>query len=291
MISLTLVLQLIVNGLLKGSIYALAAIGMSLIFGVMNIINFAHGAFMMVAMYLSYWLFVLFGMDPYLSLIVTVPSLFIFGALVEKYVIHRSLNAPEINQFLLTMGILLFLENAALFLFSPDFRAVRVDYQGAMLSMGEVIIGLNPLAAAIISSMLTVALYLFLQRTDLGRAIRAVSTNKEAARLMGINLNYVYLIAFGIGCACVGAAGTIISPMYYIFPNVGGVFLLISFVIVVLGGKGHFIGAFVGGLIIGVVESLSVIVVPGSTKDAIVFSMFILVLLFKPSGLFGVRER
>lgn len=291
MISLTLVLQLIISGLLKGSIYALAAIGMTLIFGVMNIINFAHGALMMMAMYISYWLFALIGMDPYLSLVVSVPSLFVFGALLEKYVIHRSLDAPEINQFLLTMGILLFLENAALFIFSPDFRAIRVEYQGATASMGEIIVGLNPLAAGIISSVITVALYFFMKRTDLGRALRAVTANKEAARLMGINLNYIYLIAFGMGSACVGAAGTIISPMYYIFPHVGNIFLLISFVIVVLGGQGNFIGAFVGGLIVGVVESLSVIIVPGSTKDAIVFSIFILVLLFKPSGLFGKRQR
>ena len=290
MLSTSLVLQLFINGLLKGSIYALAAIGMSLIFGVMNIINFAHGTLMMVAMYISYWLFVLLGLDPYVSLVVTIPVLFIFGCLIEKYIIHRSLNAPEINQFLLTMGILLFLENAALFLFSPDFKAIRVDYQGAMVEIGEIIVGLNPLAASLACVALTVALYLFLKRTDLGRALRAVAADREAARLMGINLNRIYMVAFGLGSACVGAAGTIISPMYYIFPGVGQLFLLTSFVIVVLGGKGKFVGAFVGGLIIGVVESLSVLIVPGSTKDAIVFAIFILVLLFRPEGLFGKRR-
>ena len=290
MLSFTIIVQLIITGLLKGSIYALAAIGMTLIFGVMNIINFAHGSLMMVAMYICFWLHALFGVDPYLSLIVTVPALFVFGGFIEKYIIHRTLNAPEINQFLLTMGILLFLENAALFLFSPDLRAIRVGYQGATVSIGEIIVGLNPLAASMICLALTIVLYLLLKRTDMGRVLRAVAADKEAARLMGINLNHAYFVAFGIGAACVAAAGTIISPMYYIFPNVGHLFLLISFVIVVLGGKGNFIGAFLGGLIVGVVESLSVMVVPGSTKDAIVFCIFILVLLFKPEGLFGKRQ-
>jgi branched-chain amino acid transport system permease protein len=286
-----MILQLLINGLLRGSIYALAAIGMTVIFGVMNIMNFAHGALMMVAMYITYGLFVLLGVDPYLSLIVSMPALFIFGVLIEKYLIHKSLEEPEINQFLITAGIMIFIENAVLFLFSPDFKATNVSYRGAAISIGELIIGLNPLGAGLIAAALTGALYLFFQKTDLGRALRAVAANKEAARLMGINLNYIYFVAFGIGSACVGAAGTIISPMYYVFPQVGHLFLLLSIVIVILGGQGHVVGAFFGGLIIGVVESLCILVIPGSTKDAVVFAVFILVLLFKPSGLFGKREK
>lgn len=280
-----------INGLLRGSIYALAAIGMTVIFGVMNIINFAHGALMMIAMYITYLLFTLLGMDPYLSLVISMPTLFIFGGLIEKYLIHKSLEAPEINQFLITAGIMIFIENAVLFLFSPDFKATNVSYRGASISIGELIIGLNPLGAGLIAAALTGGLYLFFQKTDLGRALRAVAANKEAARLMGINLNYIYFVAFGIGSACVGAAGTIVSPMYYVFPQVGHLFLLLSFVIVILGGQGHVVGAFFGGLIIGVVESLCILVIPGSTKDAVVFAVFILVLLFKPSGLFGKREK
>jgi branched-chain amino acid transport system permease protein len=291
MISVTMILQLLINGLLRGSIYALAAIGMTVIFGVMNIINFAHGALMMIAMYITYGLFVLLGVDPYLSLVISMPALFIFGGLIEKYLIHKSLDAPEINQFLITAGIMIFIENAMLFLFSPDFKATNVSYRGASISIGELIIGLNPLGAGLVAAALTGGLYLFFQKTDLGRALRAVAANKEAARLMGINLNYIYFVAFGIGSACVGAAGTIVSPMYYVFPQVGHLFLLLSFVIVILGGQGHVVGAFFGGLIIGVVESLCILVIPGSTKDAVVFAVFILVLLFKPSGLFGKREK
>ena len=286
-----MILQLVINGLLRGSIYALAAIGMTVIFGVMNIINFAHGALMMIAMYITYGLFTLLGMDPYLSLVISMPTLFIFGGLIEKYLIHKSLDAPEINQFLITAGIMIFIENAVLFLFSPDFKATSVSYRGASISVGELIIGLNPLGAGLVAAALTGGLYLFFQKTDLGRALRAVAANKEAARLMGINLNYIYFIAFGIGSACVGAAGTIVSPMYYVFPQVGHLFLLLSFVIVILGGQGHVVGAFFGGLIIGVVESLCILVIPGSAKDAVVFAVFILVLLFKPSGLFGKREK
>ena len=290
MISVTLVLQLVINGLLRGSIYALAAVGLTLIFGVMNIVNFAHGALMMLGMYLSFWLFTFLGIDPYLSLVICVPTLLIIGGLIERYTIHYSIGGPDINQFLITVGVLLLIENAALFIFSPDFRAVRVSYQGATISIGELIIGVIPLVASLVSVALTGSLYLFLKKTDLGRALRAVAANKEGARLMGINLNYIYFIAFGIGSACAGAAGTILSPMYYIFPQVGHLFLLLSFVIVILGGQGNFIGAFLGGLIIGVVESLCILVVPGSTKDAIVYSVFILVLFFKPYGLFGKRE-
>jgi branched-chain amino acid transport system permease protein len=223
--------------------------------------------------------------------VISMPTLFIFGGLIEKYLIHKSLDAPEINQFLITAGIMIFIENAMLFLFSPDFKATNVSYRGASISIGELIIGLNPLGAGLVAAALTGGLYLFFQKTDLGRALRAVAANKEAARLMGINLNYIYFVAFGIGSACVGAAGTIVSPMYYVFPQVGHLFLLLSFVIVILGGQGHVVGAFFGGLIIGVVESLCILVIPGSTKDAVVFAVFILVLLFKPSGLFGKREK
>lgn len=290
MISVTLILQLLINGLLRGSIYALAAIGLSLIFGVMNIVNFAHGSLMMLAMYISFLVFTHLGIDPYLSLIISVPMLFIIGGLIEKYTIHYSLDHPEINQFLIAVGIMLFIENAALFIFSPDYKAIHVGYQGASFMIGDLIVGLNPLIASAISVALTGGLYLFLKKTDLGRALRAVAADKEGARLMGINLKSIYFVAFGIGSAFAGAAGTIISPMYYIFPQVGHLFLLMSFVIVILGGKGNFIGAFLGGLIIGVVESLCILVVPGSTKDAIVYSCFILVLFFKPYGLFGKRE-
>jgi len=287
MVSMTLILQLGINGLLMGGIYALAAIGLTLIFGVMGIVNFAHGALMMLAMYSTYWLFTLLGIDPYLSLIMIVPTFFIVGGLIQKYVINYTLGAPEINQFLVTVGIMLLIENAVLFLFSPDFRAVRLEYFGAIVSFGELIISLLRLVAFAIAVGLTGALYLFLKKTDLGCAVRAVATNKEAAQLMGINLNYIYLVAFGIGVACVGAAGTIVSPLFGIFPHVGHLFLLMAFVVVILGGLGSFIGAFLGGLIIGVVESLCTLFMPGSSKEAFVFSIFILVLLFRPSGLFG----
>jgi branched-chain amino acid transport system permease protein len=290
MLSMTLILQLGINGLLMGGIYALAAIGLTLIFGVMGIVNFAHGALMMLGMYASYWFFTFLGIDPYLSLILVVPCFFIVGGLIQKYIIHHTLGAPPINQFLITVGIMLFIENAVLFLFSPDFRAVRVEYFGAIISIGELIISLLRLVAFVIAVGLTGALYLFLKKTDSGRALRAVAANKEAAQLMGINLNYVYLMAFGIGVACVGAAGTIVSPLFGIFPHVGHLFLLMAFVVVILGGLGSFVGAFLGGLIIGAVESLCTLFMPGSTKEAFVFSIFILVLLFRPSGLFGRGE-
>ena len=284
---LPLLLQSIVNGILMGGVYGLVAIGLSLIFGVMKIINFAHGSLMMLGMFTTYWLYVLLGLDPYLSLLLSIPCLFVVGVLIERFLIAQVLDAPAHNQLLLTLGISLFIENFALLLWTPNFRTLEVTYLRKAAMVGTVMISLPKLVAFIFAIILTILLYCFLKGTDMGKAIRAASEEREGALTVGINLRRIYYVAFGIGAACVGAAGTLTAPFFYVNPHVGGIFVITAFVVVVLGGMGNFIGALVGGLIIGLAESVGAAFVPGQLKQFIIYFIFILVLLFKPEGLFG----
>ncbi len=284
---LPLLLQSIVSGLLMGGVYSLVAVGLSLIFGVMRIINFAHGSFMMLGMFTTYWLYVLLGVDPYLSLLFSIPLLFVIGLLAEHFLIEKVLAAPEHNQLLLTLGLSMFIENFALLVWSPNYRTLNIPYVNKAATVGTVMISYPKVIAFIFAIVLTAALYSFLKRTDLGKAIRAASEEKEGALTVGINLKRIYYIAFGIGTACVGAAGTLTAPFFYVNPHVGGIFVITAFVIVVLGGMGNLIGALVGGLIIGLAESVGAAFIPGQLKQFIIYFIFILVLLFKPEGLFG----
>ena len=283
----SLILQALVNGVLMGSIYALVGIGLALIFGVMNIVNFAHGSLMMAAMYLSYWLFVSWKVDPYLSMLATIPFLFFFGLLIQRWLIERVIDAKHSIQILLTVGLSLFLDNLALALFTPDFRAISVSYQTASLVLGGIIISYPQLIAFLLALGLTFALYFFIKKTMTGKAIRATSVEKEGAILVGINSQRIHYLTFGIGSACVGAAGAAVLPFFYCSPNVGYAFVIPAFVVVVLGGMGNFWATFVGGLIVGVAESMGAIFVPGSLKQMVMFIIFVLVLFFKPRGLFS----
>src|SRR3990172_7899627 len=251
-----LILQALLSGLLNGGIYSLVSVGLTLIFGVMRIINFAHGSLMMLGMYVSYWLFVLWGVDPYLSLIASGSVLFAVGVLIEAVLVSPVLEAPEHDQLLLTLGISLVIENLALFLWRADPRIITVPYLAVAPMVGGVMVSSPRLIAFIVSLALTAVLFFFLRRTDLGRAIRAIAQDREGALTVGINMRRIYALAFGIGCACVGAAGGLVAPFYPVDPYVGGVFVITAFVVVVLGGMGNFGGA----------------------------------LLFRPQGLFGGRR-
>lgn len=286
-----LLMQSLVDGILIGGIYGLIGIGLTLIFGVMKIINFAQGALMMLGMYVTYWLFSLLGMNPYLSLPFSAIALFLLGALIQRGVMERVLDAPEHNQLLVTMGLMLILENAALVLFSPDFRTVKVESLSGVLALGNIHFEKTKVIAFAFALLLTFFLYWFLQNTYLGKAIRAVAIDRDGAALSGIQVRRVNMITFGIGAALAAVAGTLITPFLYITPTVGEVFILKAFVVVVLGGLGNFFGALVGGLIIGVSESLTSVYVPGNYKELATFLIFILVLLFRPTGLFGRKER
>ncbi len=285
----TLLWQACVSGLLIGGVYALVALGLTLVFGVMRIINFAHGTLMMLGMYATFFLYTYAGVDPYLSMLVVGPLFFLIGAFLERCVIEPNLGAAESNQLLLTLGIALFLENAALALFSPDYRSIRLPYASRALFLGEAVVNVPRLIAFGCSIVLAVLLWVFLKYTDTGKAIRAAAEEREGAVLMGINIRRLSAVAFGIGSAVVAIAGSLVTPFLYVAPDVGDVFNILAFVIVVLGGMGSFVGALLGGLIVGLAESLGAAVLPGSLKQLPIFVLFVLVLLFRPTGLFGRR--
>lgn len=290
--------QAAVTGVLIGGVYGLVAMGLTLIFGVLDIINFAHGALLTIAMYVSFVMFDRFGVDPYLSILVAAPVLFVVGILVQRLLIHPARNAPAHNQLLLTLGLALFIENLLLVLFTATPRSIRLEYGRGLTDFGlfamdfpirlaGTTITLPKLAAFVFALFLTLGLYLLLQRTDLGKAIRATAQNRQGAALVGIDISRINMITFGLGSACVGAAGAIVLPFLAVDPTAGNAFNITAFVIVVLGGMGSIPGALLGGLIIGLTQEMAVVFAPSSTKLLGVFVVFILVLLFRPQGLLG----
>ena len=282
-----LFLQSLLSGVLMGGVYALVGIGLTLVFGVMRIVNFAHGELVMLGMYLAWFLFTRLGWDPYLSLVVVAPALFLWGALLQAAVVGRALHALPENQMLLTIGLGLAMSNAAMLAFTADYRILTTSYSSSGLQVLGLSVSEPMLAAFLVAVGVTAGLYLFLLRTDTGRAIRATAQDREAAQLMGIDVRRMSLVAFGLGAALAGTAGALVSPTYYIYPQVGGAFTLKAFVIVVLGGMGSVVGATLGGLLVGVTESLAAVYVASDLKELVVYSLFLLVLVARPSGLLG----
>jgi branched-chain amino acid transport system permease protein len=287
----TLVLQAIVSGFLLGGVYSLICVGLTLTFGVMRIINFAHGEFLMVAMYATYFFCVGFRAEPYTAIILVLPGLFLFGILIFHFLIRPIQSREPLNQMLLLVGLSLVLQNGALALFSPDTRAVQSSLLYSKVELGQVIIGLPMLIAFGVSILITLALYWQLRFTELGRKIRAAASDRGAAELMGINVNRVNMLAFGIGIGCLGIAGPVMMPAYYVVPDIGTFFILIAFVVVVLGGLGNFVGAMLASFLVAITQSIGALFMPGSTAPVLPFLLFILVLLFKPEGLFARRAR
>ena len=279
----------LLNGITTGAIYALVALGLTLIYGVLHIINFAHGAALMVALYGVYGLKSAFGIDPYLALPLMVPAMFALGYALQRGVISRASHGRDENILLVTLGIAIVLENLALLLFKSDTRTIDTAYTLTTVQLGPAFIAL-PKLLAFSGALVTSALMLWIvTRTDLGRAIRAVAKEKHGAKLMGIDVEHVYAMSFGIGLACLGAAACFLLPAYYVNPQVGAGFVLVAFTIVVLGGMGSFAGALLGGLLIGVVESLGGLFLGESLGQIGIFAIFIAVLLFRPTGLFGAK--
>jgi len=285
-----LFVQSLVSGLLTGGIYALAGIGMSMVFGVMNVSNFAHGDMMMLGMYMAWFAFTLLQVDPYLSLVLIIPTAFLFGVLLEKLFINRVIRHPHQNQILLTVGLGLIMSNSALLAFTSDPRLLTTSYSSSAITMfGDLSVSVPLLRSFLVTCFITALLYLFLSRTRTGMALRATSQNREAAQLMGIDVSKMSAITFGIGTAMAATAGALIAPVYYIHPMAGHNFLLKAFTVCVLGGLGSVPGAAVGGLIIGIVEAVSATWLSADWKDVVVFILFLAVLLFRPQGLFGKR--
>jgi branched-chain amino acid transport system permease protein len=242
----------------------------------------------MLAMYVAFWLFQLAGVDPYLSLLAVTPILFLAGLISERLVIHPILEAPSSMQIFATVGLSVAMQNAALFLWTADYRTIKTAYSTKTIMVSDILISFPRLIAFGATVLISWGIFLYLKKTYTGKAIRAVAQNRTASTLMGINIRKIYLFTFGLGTALVGIAGALLMPIYYVFPTVGGLFVLTAFVVVVLGGLGNLTGAFVGGLIIGLVESYSGFFLATQLKEAVYFIIFILVLVLKPSGLYGI---
>ena len=279
----------VVNGLTTGAVYALVALGLTLIYGVLHIINFAHGAALMVALYGVYGLKTAWGIDPYLALPIMVPAMFALGYVLQRGVIGRASHGKDENILLVTLGLAIVLENLALMTFKSDTRTIDTAYTLATVAIGPAFIAVPKIVAFLGALLASALMLLVVSRTDLGRAIRAVAKEPTGAKLMGIDVEHVRAISFGIGLACLGAAACFLLPAYYVNPQVGGGFVLVAFTIVVLGGMGSFAGALAGGLFIGVVESLSGLFLGESLGQIGIFAIFIVTLLFRPTGLFGAR--
>lgn len=287
-----IVLQAAVLGLLQGGVYALIAAGLTLIYGVMKIVNFAHAEFVTLGMYLSFFAFTQGGIDPYLSIFLVLPVVFGLGVVIHRICIQPALSHPQINQMLITIGISTMIIGFLQLVWGPNMVVIRTSYAREVIALGDIRITYTRLAAFLVSIIVTVGFWYFLKYTKRGMAIRAVSQNPDSARLVGINVERIQLVIMGLGLSLAALAGILIGPIFAVFPTVGiDLFLLPAFVIVVLGTMGNFVGALIGGLIIGLVEALGGVILGASLRQFACLSIFVLILLFMPRGLFGGRLR
>jgi len=282
------IIQLVISGLLIGSIYALMSIGLTLIFGVLRVVNFAHGEFLMIAMYGAWAFSKLLGLNPYVAAVAVVPAMFLFGALVYRLVIGSALEKPHLVVVFATMGLSIFLQNAALMAMTADLRDVPPIF-GRSISVGHIFIKGELLLGFVVTLACTIALQWVIKYTFLGKAIRATVQDGEAAKLMGIAVPKIFLITFAAGSALVGLAACVMLPLFSVFPTVGLNFVLIAFVIVVLGGMGSIEGALLGGFCVGVVQSVGSYYVAPAFGQLFFFVLFLLVMIFRPNGLFGQK--
>lgn len=284
-----ILIEAALNGLMTGAVYALIALGLTLVYGVLHIINFAHGALLTVAMFAVWGAFALVHVDPYLAMLGIVPAMFGLGYGLQRFVIGPASHGNDNNVLLVTLGLSIVLENGLLALFRSDTRALDSDAALQVIELGPLLLSTPRVIGFVASLAVTGLLWLLLNRSDTGRAIRAVAREKLGARLVGIEVDHVYAVTFGLGCACLAVAACLLMPTYYVNPRSGAAFVLVAFTIVVLGGMGSIAGALVGGLIIGVVESFSGLLLGDSLGQIGIFLIFILVLLVRPTGLFGAR--
>jgi len=275
--------QVLINGILIGSVYSLIAMGLNIIFGVMKVVNFCQGELLMIGMYSSYFLVTVFGMDPYLTIVIIVILMFIIGGLIQYGLITPILGKSnsDYSQIFLTIGLGLLFQNIALLSFSGNYRTIKIDYSQTSFNLFGQIISYPKFISFIVLLAVSFLLYFFLSKTDLGKKIRATSQNPLGARLVGINDKKIYIVTYGIGATLAGIAGALLLPFYYVFPLIGDVFGLRAFVVVVLGGLGSIKGAFLGGIILGLLETTGAIIVGPGLKDSIVFISFILILILR----------
>ncbi len=280
----------LINGILLGGIYTLVASGLTLIYGVLHIINFAHGSMLMLAMFGVYYLLTRLGIDPYVALLIMVPAMYLLGYVLYRYVIGRLSSGKDENILLITLGLSILIENLALMLFSGDSRSISVSYSDRMVELGPTMVSLPKLVSFVAAMLLCGLLGLLMRYTDIGRSIRAVARERVGARLVGIDVERVFAISYGIGLATLGAAACLLMPIFYVSPTTGNVFLMVAFTVVVLGGMGSFLGAVVGGLVVGLTESFGGLLLGESLGQIGISVIFILILLLRPSGLFGAKR-
>ena len=289
MLSPVILVPAILNGILTGAIYALVALGLTLIYGVLHIINFAHGALLTAALFAAFFAHRLLGIDPYLAIFLLTPLFFALGYGLQRFVIGPAAHGEDRNILLVTLGLAVVIENALLYAFRADTRTINVPYGFEVLDLGVAFLAVPRVVGFGVALAVALALWLILNLTDTGKAMRAVAKQKLGAELCGIDVAHTYAMTFGLGTACLAVAACLLIPSYYVNPHVGNAFVLVAFTIVVLGGMGSVAGSLIGGLFIGVVESLSGLYLGESLGQIGIFLMFILVLLVRPSGLFGER--
>lgn len=289
MYSPQIILEAALNGLMTGAVYALIALGLTLIYGVLHIINFAHGALLTCAMFAVWIAWAALGMDPYLAILPLVPLMFALGYGLQRFVIGPASHGDDGNILLVTLGLSIVLENVLLAVFQSDTRTLDTDYSFQVVALGPLLLSYPRLIGLGGAVVVTGLLWLVLNRTDTGKAIRAVAKEKLGANLVGIDVPHVYAVTFGLGCACLAVAAGLLMPTFYVNPRIGGAFVLVAFTVVVLGGMGSLPGALLGGLFIGVVESLCGLFLGDSLGQIGIFLIFIVVLLVRPTGLFGAK--
>ena len=288
MLSPAILIPAVLNGLLTGAVYALVALGLTLIYGVLHIINFAHGALLTAAMFAAFFAYQA-GIDPYVAIFLLAPAFFAVGYALQRFIIGPASHGDDRNMLLVTLGIAVVIENALLYAFRADTRTIDVPYAFQSVDFGFTFLAVPRLVGFAAVFLVALALWLMMGFTDMGRAIRAVAKEKLGAELAGIDVAHVYAVTFGLGTACVSIAACLLIPSYYVNPSAGNAFVLVAFTIVVLGGMGSVPGALIGGLVIGVVESVSSLFLGDSLGQVGIFIIFIVVLLIRPSGLFGAR--
>ena len=289
MLSPAILVPAILNGLMTGAVYALVALGLTLIYGVLHIINFAHGALLTAAMFAAFFAYKLLGLDPYIAAVLLTPLFFLLGYCLQRFVIGPAAHGDDRNILLVTLGLAVVIENALLYAFRGDTRTINLPYAFNVVEVGTAFLAVPRVIAFGAVLVVALVLWLIMQWTDTGKAIRAVAKEKLGAELSGIDVAHIYAVTFGLGTACLAIAACLLIPTYYVNPGAGNAFVLIAFTIVVLGGMGSVAGALIGGLFVGLVESLSGLYLGESLGQIGIFVMFILVLLFRPSGLFGER--
>lgn len=279
--------QVVISGLLAGSLYAMVALGLALIFGVMRVINIAHGTLLMFGAYVTYWWFALTGWNPYLSVPLSMALVYVLGLALQRFVVHRVVDAPELSSLLLTFGISIALVNVVQLAFTSDLRSV--EYLTGAWLVGGFALSKSRLVAFGYALAITILAFLFLNRTRLGKAIRATAQSREVAMICGVNVGRVHLLAFGVAAALAAAGGSLVAVIVAIQPEMGQVWTFKSFLVIVLGGAGNYPGALLGGLLLGLVEQLSSLFLTAQVSEAVAYVLLVLVLLVRPTGLLGGR--